>query len=68
MEVQVLRQKRDIKVEVKLLALQKGFCGCGFTTPISAAAHRIPGYPWPASCLILLRLLPHTKKISKDSC
>lgn len=38
--MQVLRQKRDIKVEVKLLVLQRGFCRCGLTTLISAAGHR----------------------------
>lgn len=37
--MQVLKQKREDKVEVKLLALHRAFRRCGLARPISAAAH-----------------------------
>ena len=67
--MQVLKQNRNDKVEVKWLTLHRAFVGVVSSLLFLQLSTAIPGYPWPANCLInlnLLRLLSLTKRVVRS--
>lgn len=66
--MQVLKQKREDKVEVKLFALHRGFRRCRLTRPISAAVYGNTRLSMACKLisLTLLRLLSLTKRVVRS--